>query len=199
MTKTETISNQLEVTIEDVTKVFKTHGIPLEKWGQEKAKTVKHLAQEIVDGETTLVIENGNMLRKVELVQVDVRFLTAGIEYVLKEDRQVFSNERVRRRNLTGVSEKTIPGENPLDSAKRAISEELQIDEPIEITYQGTEIFRSESPSYPGLTSEYKKHKMLAYLPETAFHAEGYSEEQGDKTTYFVWVVMESELDKEQA
>jgi len=53
-----------------------------------------------------LVVENGKLVRRVELVHVDVRYTAGDTELQLVEDRQEFIDGRIRRRELTGISEK---------------------------------------------------------------------------------------------
>jgi hypothetical protein len=182
---------QLQAQILEVTHKLKDYQIPLEQWGTGKAKTVRHLAKEILEGETVLVDKDGEVIRRVELVHVDVRHTTDNGEIQLVEDRQVFTDGRERRRGLTGISEKMKPGEDPLASAKRALAEEIGVTGNGEIIKLGVEEETQTSPSYPGLTTEYLRHEMLTQLPESAFNSDGYVEVQADKSTYFVWQVIQ--------
>ena len=76
---------------------------------------------------------------------------------VLHEKEQIFPDGRRRERNIP-LSEKLLPGEDPVAAARRGIAEELGskaiADSAIEV--QGeytTSVERSLSPSYPGVWS----------------------------------------------
>jgi len=178
---------QLSAQTLEITKRLSSHGVPLDSWGSGKAKTIGHLAKEILEGETVLVDKNGEIIRRVELVHVDVRYTSNGTELQLVEDRQEFKDGRVRRRGLTGISEKMKPEENPVVSAKRALMEELGVNDQANLESLGTQEKTQNSPSYPGLTTEYLRHEMRTIMPNSAFKPEGYVENQSDKSTYFVW------------
>lgn len=190
---TETSETGLEAQILDITTQLRKYNLPLGEWGTGSAKTIKHLAKEILEGETGLFEENGEIIRRVEVAHLDVRCVTNGVEWQLLEDRQVFVDGRERRRGLTGLSEKMKPGEDSLLSARRALSEELGVNIPVQIEESRIERETRTSPSYPGLKTEYLRHEFTTYLPDSEFRFEGYSEVQLDKTTYFVWKEMLSD------
>lgn len=120
-------------------------------------------------------------------MHVDVRHMANGVEMQLFEDRQEFKDGRVRRRGLVGLSEKMKPDENPLLSAKRALAEELSFNSAGDIDDLGIERVDQQSPSYPGLPTEYLIHNMKTELPANAYNPEGYVEKQSDKSTFFIW------------
>jgi hypothetical protein len=183
----ERTQDPLQAKTSEVKKLLQTYGVPVEQFGTGKAKTLEHLAQEILEGETVLVDKDGKIVRRVELVHIDVRFTQNGDEFQLVEDGQVFIDGRERRRGLTGISEKMKPGENPLICAKRALAEEIGVDSGNDIQVMETEEETKTSPSYPGLSTEYRRHKMKITISEKDFLEDGYTEVQPDKTTYFVW------------
>ena len=165
--------------------ILRQANIPLERWGIDKAKTMDHLLEEVSAGETTL-----SLLREVSVVSIEVTCIVGEESFILREEKQVFSDGRERCRNLgTTMGEKIQPGETPLDAAKRAIREELGIVDPDLVLVECG--FRTrgpeESPSYPGLLSLYKFSHFSVTLPTEHYRLEGYIETQGDKTTYFVW------------
>ena len=169
-------------------------GIDTSSWGTGQAKTLAHLQKEIEGGETLLIAgETGELLRKVVVGGADIYYQSSdGKKYRLKEDRQVFKDGRERRRDLgQAVSEKMKPDENPKDAMIRGIQEELGINGEIDLTETRTDVQQVTSPSYPGLESEYIRHKFQATLTDEQFRPEGYVEEQSDKSTYFVWEEVE--------
>lgn len=177
----------LAAKIEEVATLLKSHGIPLEYWGVGKAKTVRHLVTEIIDRETELIAENGELKRKISVVHIDVEYNLNGQKLTLVEDRQEFKDGRIRKRGLDGVSEKMKPGENPFISSKRALLEELGLVVEAGFEHIVTSKKTLASSSYPGLITDYLVHQMRINMPLSLFHSEGYREVQIDKTTYFVW------------
>ncbi len=163
------------------------HGISTENWGVGKAKTLEHLVKEVLAGETHLVESGNELLRRVEFVHVEVYFSKDGVTFQLIEDRQEFSDGRTRRRGLSGVSEKMSPNENVMNAITRALREELGVTHSTDIEYIGREDETIDSPSYPGLKTEYKKHEGSVNLSERDFNPSGYIEVQKDKKTFFVW------------
>jgi len=111
MTETFIPKAQLDTKVAEVINLLNDYDIPITHWGIGKAKTIEHLATEILEGETTLVDRNGEIIRQVELVHVDIRYTLAdGVQLQLVEDRQHFHDGRERQRGLTGISEKMKPG-----------------------------------------------------------------------------------------
>jgi hypothetical protein len=164
--------------------------IPLDQWGTGKAKTVDHLLEEVNGGETVLSCNQDGLLREVSVAAITVTCSIGEKNLILREDRQVFGDGRVRRRKLeTTMGEKMQPGESPIDAARRSIREELGIQDDKLRVIDGGFLARGpeESPSYPGLRSLYRFFRFSVDLPVKHYRREGYTEEQGDKTTYFVW------------
>lgn len=182
---------RLQAKTKEVTRTLNIHGIPLHEWGLGGAKTVRHLTQEILNGEATLIERGEDLVRKISLVKVDVRYRQHnGVELQLVEDRQEFEDGRVRRRGLAGVTEKMKPGEDAMTAARRGLAEELGITEPCIIENLGSDEEIRISTSYPGLITESTKHSTRTYVPDEAFRRE-YIEQQDDKRTYFVWKEVE--------
>ena len=158
--------------------------LPIAQYGKGQAKTVEHLLKEIESGEAQIVWEGGKPVRVVNLVCVEV--VSEDGEQQLVEEKQVFSDGRVRERGIWGVSEKLKPNEDPYEGAIRAMKEELGV-ENCSIQFDSTEREENESPSYPGLTTRYLKTNYTAKVWHEDYRPEGYVEKQKDKTTYFVW------------
>ncbi len=186
----ENLEQKEHFTADALQKQLEGAGIDASLWGTGQAKTLAHLQKEIESGETILITdEKGELLRKVVVGGADIYYHSPdGKKYRLKEDRQVFKDGRERRRDLgQAVSEKMKPDENPTDAMIRGIKEELGIDGEITLTKTGTDEQLLASPSYPGLQSQYIRHKFEAMLNDEQFRQNGYVEEQTDKSTYFVW------------
>ena len=165
-------------------------GIDVSSWGRGQAKTLEHLQKEIDSGETVLTVGKENeLLRKVVVGGADVCYVSPeGKRYRLKEEKQGFKDGRERRRDLgQAVFEKMKPDEDPKEAMTRGIREELGVEGEIILTEVGTVEQLLSSPSYPGLQSQYIRHKFEILLKDEQFKPEGYVEEQSDKSTYFVW------------
>lgn len=168
-------------------------GIPVSDWGQGAAKTVQHLFSEITNGDCELVQEESGLVRRVHVVIISVFAEFDGKKHTLIEDRQVFNEgtpqERTRqRRDLGGaVSEKIHSSENPDAAVPRALNEELGVGDNNSFQKTGSEDVDRDSPSFPGLRTQYRAHYYNATLSGDQIHREGYKEVQPDKTTYFVW------------
>ncbi len=170
-------------------------GIDLALWGKGSARTIRHLATELLNRESILTKEeNGQLLREIRVVIVDVKYqdLHSGIEFHLYEDHQEFTDGRQRKRNLGGsLSEKLKPGdENILANIKRACLEELGItdiaDDVVQLGSKKEEM--RQSGGYPGLNTKYTLYSGVVTLETAQFKPEGYIEHQQDKKTYFRWV-----------
>lgn len=162
-------------------------------YGAGKAKSWDSLVQEIIAGECRIVWEQGQPIRQVEFMSIQVNADRdsefAGLQLV--EAYQQFSDGRRRERGLRPVSEKFKPGEDRLTVTKRALQEELGFSarevEEIAITLDSAIVRETkESPSYPGLTTQYICHRAIACLPFHLCKAE-YVEVQPDKKTVFIW------------
>lgn len=165
------------------------HGIDYKnKWGVGEAKAFENLVSDITLGEAQLVSKNRTLIWKSRCSSVLVTFQ----DLVLVEDRQVFSDGRIRRRPQhygTSVNEKLRPLEKPLDGALRAMREELGISiiDPSELKFLRESLIEAPSQSYPGLISRYTRYEYGWEALRGLYVPRGYVERQGDKTTYFVW------------
>lgn len=154
-------------------------------YGQGQAKSWQALHDEIANGECTIAWQDGRPVRTLRVAVLDVR---SPYGERLIEDRQEFTDGRTRRRNLDGLAEKMKPDESPYDAAIRALAEELNIRN-VAVRLVGEAMDQRESPSYPGLLSQYHRFCFRADIPVTAYRTE-YVEVQADKRTFFRWELM---------
>jgi hypothetical protein len=174
---------------------LQSSGIPTSTWGRGGTKTVEHLFAELESGEMTMELRDGVLTRVIAVACVTVyynqdTFPNAKGTLRLCEEKQVFKDGQPPRvRGFGRIAEKVRPGELAIDAARRALAEELGIEEEIVLTKSSdTEIFPPEmSKSYPGLTTVRIEETFMTFLPAHLYKPEGYVEEQQDKTTYFVW------------
>lgn len=81
-------------------------------------------------------------------------------------------------------------GEYPTDAARRGLQEELPGIPEIKTTKLnnlGRKEETTSSPSYPGLTSNYRIHQFEITLNANQFNPNGYKTDEKDVTTYFIW------------
>lgn len=163
-------------------------GVPVDAYGKDTAKTLEHLFKEVISGSCVLTKENGEIVRKVRSADIIVFYKSKDGLLMLKEDKQVFTDGRVRKRDLPcSISEKLEAGEDPLAAVVRAFDEELGITDEISVVPINVECIQMESPSYSGIKTSYELHYFQAHLPVSVYNPDGYTETQQDKTTFFVW------------
>lgn len=186
---------QFETIKMEVINKLNEHKIPYEYWGMGSAKTLDHLVKEVLKGESVLEEnEKGELVRKLAVLWVNVFHKTSsGETYLLKEEKQMFKDGRERRRRLEGsIAEKLQASEQPDESSiARALKEELNINTTIFSEAKGEDIAKGDSASYPGLPMEMKKYHFDVEIADDEFKPEGYTENQADKDTYFVWEKVE--------
>lgn len=158
--------------------------------GCRHCKNRRSLLREIEAGETVLIETADGLRRRVSLVRVEVLHQSGDATFKLVEEKQVFSDGRTRRRDLSGVNEKMLPNEEPITAAVRGLSEEIGVEANESLTYHGSDVSSIESPSYPGLRSEYITHNLSMLIDDASFRPEGYIEEQNGKSTYFGWTAL---------
>lgn len=176
---------------EDLQAWLKNQRVDTSTWGQGAAKPVFMLWQEVQEGETSLAMVDGRLLRRVTVLNVLIRD-SQGRSLI--EHQQVLPTGSVRTRDLP-LSEKLLPDESWRDAVARAVAEELgevlppggpQI-EVDDATYL-LETETKESQSYPGVSSQYTCHRVTATvegLPSNDFMT---TERRADGTLQHRWV-----------
>lgn len=173
-------------TIHQLNEWLNSQDINTAAWGLGEAKTVENLWAEIVEGETQL--QDNPPLRVVQIVNVIIR---RG-DYLLVEAAQEFGDHQQRRRDLP-PAEKLKPGENPVDGAIRCLQEELQVGpayvEVLAAPPEAESVIR-ESPSYPGLPTQYRLYRVevkVTGLPEADFSTSESPHDDGDPVRSHHW------------
>jgi len=174
----------------ELTNFLKKHDVPCDMWGTGKSKTIEHLLNEINEEECVLRETSNGLIRLIEFVGIKIFYTDENNQkWFLKEEKQEFNDGRVRRRDIpSSVSEKMKSGEDPLISAIRGISEELNV----KVEAHQLKKFRDlhydgGSVSYPGLDTKYTGYRFTCYFTKDQFDPNGYIEVQRDKKTFFVW------------
>lgn len=174
----------------DLIKVLEQFDIPVDRWGKGSAKTVGRLLDEIGAGETALTKDGRELLRRTGFVALTVTHQGEDGEQELYEKEQVFRDGRRRTRDMDwSASEKLLRGEDPETAVNRLLYEELsEIAAGIErVVSTGETEEVKESPSYPGLKTEFKLYGFKGELRGATYKPEGYTLQEPDKTTYFAW------------
>jgi hypothetical protein len=187
--------------ITDLSAILTEAGIDISTWGKGTTKTLRHLAKEILQKESQIIFENGELIRQIGVAAITVTYRDETGTYLLREDHQVFANGDIRRRNWdSSVSEKMIQGESSIESFKRGLLQELhQIEERLGADWVDTLEFGEEhieerthySDSYPGLKTERLVHSTIVELTPEQYIPEGYVEVQDGLTTVFKWQKVE--------
>ncbi|HEX6383033.1 MAG TPA: NUDIX domain-containing protein [Anaerolineae bacterium] len=163
-------------------------GIDTSGWGTGGTKSVINLWNELQEGDVAL--QDTPPLRVVHVVQVIIRRQNS----ILIEAMQEFGDGSRRYRNQP-PSEKVKTGEDYLDAALRCLREELGVDERDVVfnlsSYKQVQV-QADSPSYPGLPTQYTFHLIEAAvkgLPEANFWHDNATYGEGDpvKRHYWVW------------
>ena len=167
--------------------------IPWRQWGVGSAKQLPDILREIGAGETVLKVVDGNLTRCIDIVAV---FIFNKNGEWLVEKPQVMSDGRIRNRRFPYISEKLRLGEDPIDSAIRAVKEEsegniLPTKERLivgdKITLDQNDPYNTGSSSYPGLFS-LKTLFTFAVIIEDSEYKKKYTEVDVSGTvTEHVW------------
>lgn len=172
---------------EDLKKVLDDNNIDYSPWnGSNGSKSVESLYKEIEDGESVMDINDGELVRSVFVVKVDVVYK----DKQLKESKQVFKDGYVKVRDIDfAVSEKRLDGEDGIISAVRGVKEELGLDIKKErFVSLDEECQLKVSNSYIGLKSNICMIRYRLELMDEEYNPKGYIERQSEKDIYFDWV-----------
>jgi hypothetical protein len=171
----------------DLQKILLENGIQIQEWHHNnKTKTIKELEQEILNRETKLELIDARLTRIVRVANVIVNVQLGDTLFRLTEDKQIFLNfGTVRERKLGYISEKMIADEIPEIAAKRALREEIGLTLEKELIFEGEEIDRQQSMSYPGLISIYHIFRYRIILDAADLSVLRFSEVQDNKITLF--------------
>jgi NUDIX domain len=155
--KDKNIQNKIQ-SLDELKAWLISKGVDISPWGTGATKKVESLWDEIVNGE--IYLQDDPPLRITPVVQIIIR---KG-ENILMESEQEFIDNRRRFRNHP-PSEKIRQGEDYIDAVMRCLNEELQLEyhniEILDSTYRQIQQ-ENDSPSYPGLPTQYNIHRVEA-------------------------------------
>lgn len=194
----ETKTGVVEIwSVDHLIDILTQEGIDIGEWGTGKYKSVQELYEEIKAGETILAVQDGELVRQLAVVNIDVFYCNSnGQRCKLKETVQVWHDGTGRYRfrdRSSSVAEKLKHDENPGKAAIRGMLEELKIEcDDTELVFKEKNQSQEESPSYPGITSQYTFFVYEITLTDDCYQPEGYIEDDGSKSTYFEWELVDN-------
>lgn len=135
------------------------------------------------NGESKILRE---CIREIRTSLVDVLCLTDNLQLlVLREDKQYINNRQRIRKNPHSISEKALPGEQPLETAIRGLREELSIHNAHIVPWEQEvkEVRISEST---GIITRDIVSRFRAIIPFSDMRPE-YREERDGRITHLSW------------
>lgn len=185
------------MTLEELEALLRQYTIPFHLWGKTGGKTLDGLLTEVNTGDSVLDESDGQLVRKIRCAALDV-FYRRGMQLQhLKETHQILGGITRQRERKWSLNEKMPPGEEARAGARRALKEELGIEERnSDDVSQYVLIQRlphveelQESRSFCGLQTFYVIYKFEVYLSRAVYKPEGYvdTSEAPRETTYFEW------------
>lgn len=151
---------------------------------------VEILYDEWTKGECVFERDQSGIIRKAQVVCVHCFHTNhVGERLRLNEEKQIMPDGTERLRGYKFVSETMKPSENLEAAAKRALQEELQIDDP-ELQFERIPDYDEdkikESTTYSGLKCHYLIWHFKTEIPTKLFK-ERYEEIEDNVTTIFGW------------
>ena len=182
--------------VKKLMKLLSWFNIPVDKFGKGEAKSVQNLLDEINNGDCRLIISRDGIYREVFVIRAYINY--KGL--ILKEDKQVFDDGRIRERNYFHISEKIRVDEKFEEALKRAVKKELGIES--KLNWENRSVGEKEdmdSLSYPMLTTRYLFFDRLIFFTDEQYKEEGYTEYKKSTgiTTHFKWFSVDSSISKE--
>lgn len=149
----------------------------------ETQDMVNEIRDQERNGESRILCE---CIREIEISVVDVLCITDNLHFlVLREDKQDFNNKTRIRNHPHSLSEKAIPGEEPLDTARRGLREELSINNVLIVPFDQKikEVRISDST---GMITRCIVSRFRALIPFSDMKPE-YTEERDGRITHLSW------------
>mmetsp|Transcript_86208 Transcript_86208/g.222030 ORF Transcript_86208/g.222030 Transcript_86208/m.222030 type:complete len:794 (-) Transcript_86208:390-2771(-) len=146
------------------------HNIDTTKFGVGKAKTLAELSEEVRSGTARLMLDATEHKKLVRVVDVVVlRVCPQGQDSFLVETQEVFPDGRTRENNFL-PGEKKEPHENTQQAAQRILADFLGMQgHHVQLDLMKIRRIEEErpSPSYPGVTTVYRKEIVNVVLTTT--------------------------------
>lgn len=171
--------------VEAIEKWLADHHIDTTAWGVGDAKTVVDLWHEVVNGDCCL--QDDPPLRRLSVVQILIR---RGSHILIEVEQEFHSGQRRSRHLLP--AEKIRLGEDYREAALRGLHEELGVTADAVTLLSPYKRLKTvvDSPSYPGLPTQYVFHLVEAAvigLPETEFWRDNLAQDDPVKRQRWAW------------
>lgn len=195
---------------EFIAKLLTDHNINVDGFGKGEAKTLSQMAGEVATGSARLMLdasEHKKLVRVVDVVLLRI-YTDKSKAKVLIETAEQFPDGRKRQiARLPGT--KKDPHESSKETAERILKDMMNMaDCKMEFDFENKEVFEeeSESPSYPGVKTVYRKEIVEGWATTTdkdilariGMPAGGpWSAEDPKKNTkFFTWMPDKAAVDK---
>jgi len=150
---------------EDLEVFLRTSNVDIAKFGQDGAKSLKELSEELVKGESQLIRKpDGSVIRLVDVVILRVERSNGDVIVAVSETTPSCSTPLER---LPAVKRRS--DENPFLAAKRVLGKVLKISENlVQMDYSGALLVEEElsSKAYAGLPTTYRRLLIPATVEE---------------------------------
>mmetsp|Transcript_126589 Transcript_126589/g.218421 ORF Transcript_126589/g.218421 Transcript_126589/m.218421 type:complete len:767 (-) Transcript_126589:152-2452(-) len=173
---------------------LREHGIDVTKFGKGDSKTLEQLAAEVQGGSALLMLDASTHKRLVRVVDVvTLRICAAGTtNKFLIETGEKFADGRSRKIfRLPGTKKE--PHENSKQTAERILSDMVDLQgAKVSLDFNMKESFEEEeeSPSYPGVTTVYRKEIIQGKIVGAGGPTKGEwsKQDKTGNTKFFQWM-----------
>jgi hypothetical protein len=207
----EEVSGDLDRSPETVGQALKDCNIDITKFGIGNAKTLEQLASEVHSGAARLMLDASNykkIVRVVDIVLLRLYATSSKEGTLLVETAEQYPNGN-RRETLRIPGAKKQPQENSKEVAQRVLKDFLNMGEvSVHFDFETKESYEEEidSPSFPGVTTVYRKEIVQCYVNETNTElltaiglpkeAPWSAEESNHQMRYLSWMTEKEALSK---
>mmetsp|Transcript_49402 Transcript_49402/g.141342 ORF Transcript_49402/g.141342 Transcript_49402/m.141342 type:complete len:777 (+) Transcript_49402:98-2428(+) len=167
-TQKSSLPGELDRSPQIVGQMLKDHNIDITPFGVGEARSLEHLAQEVQRGAARLMLdatEHKKLVRVVDVVLLRL-FSQEKEGKILIETAEQYPDGRKRSiARLPGT--KKDPHENSAEVATRILEEMLRMSKcKVRFEFDDKEVFEeeNESPSFPGVTTVYRKEIVNGYV-----------------------------------
>jgi hypothetical protein len=176
-----------------ILRMLNRHGVSRESWGTGTNRTLDDLFR--YHEKDRLYFRNGSSKEftidvHAAIVIITHRFQRKWLE--LYEDRQEANGEILKRSGFNGIAETARRQEKTMrESAIRCLAEELNFHD--QSKYELSDCLKIEvrdamkSEKWPGIMAVYHRYLFECEISRSLFNADGYVEQDGNRTIYFKW------------
>eukprot|EP00928_Gymnodinium_smaydae_P033371 TRINITY_DN23921_c0_g1_i1.p2 TRINITY_DN23921_c0_g1~~TRINITY_DN23921_c0_g1_i1.p2 ORF type:complete len:568 (+),score=183.33 TRINITY_DN23921_c0_g1_i1:2173-3876(+) len=150
--------------VDDLRTYLVNNKVDPERFGKDGAKTLENLSEELLKGESSIMLQGDQVLRVVDVV---VLLITKeGEDEILVETQEKLKDGTINTLDrLPGIKRR--PDENMFSAGQKLLTRQLQIDENcVSIDGKNTQTIEKEKESahYPGIRTLYRRRIIRAEL-----------------------------------